>query len=50
MLIMNNFDALDQGMDPRGRTPNDRGATIQEGDRRNAVLKRPSLLNSELAK
>ena len=44
MLIMNNFDALNNGFEARPRMPiNDRTGTNNEGDRRNAVLKRPSL-------
>jgi hypothetical protein len=51
MLIMNNFDALDNGMEPRARMPiANHAATMNEGDRRNAVLKRPSLQNQEAAK
>lgn len=48
---MNNFDALDNGMEPRARMPiANHAATMNEGDRRNAVLKRPSLQNQEAAK
>ena len=49
MLLMNNFNALDSGAEVRGRVPIQIGPNMQEPDRRNAVLKRASLQNRELA-
>jgi hypothetical protein len=49
MLLMENFNALDSGAEQRGRGTNSLKVPTQEPDRRNAVLKRASLQNRELA-